>query len=399
MSGRQFLRMGSRKSSKALKGRSRTPEDLSCNKIFGVAFTVFLIWVVGMLAMGGQSKDELVTEIDVLDTLGGEPRYLGIHRSKRPVLMEKLQAKVKEMSSGSEEKEAERPAAGNAAEKKPFDITLSKKTEMHRLPKIIYGTAWKKADTARYVVQALKAGFRAIDTACQPKHYNEKGVGDGIAESGMKRSDLWLQTKFTSYNGQDPENVPYNHTQPVEIQVRESLEVSLKNLRTDYIDSLVLHSPMGSFDETMKVWRELEDFVEQGKVKQIGISNCYDLDYFVKLHGEAKVKPTALQNRFYSKTEYDKELREFCRRMGISYQSFWTLTGNPKVIKSSTITNIATRLEKTPEQVFFRFVSQIGITPLSGTKSEEHMAQDLDVMKGDWSLTQEDVDAIQKLLV
>lgn len=79
---------------------------------------------------------------------------------------------------------------------------------------------------------AIKTGFRAIDTACQPKHYNEPGVGEGIAKSGVPREQLFIQTKYTPIGGQDPNNVPYNPKDDLRTQVRTSLGVSLKNLRT-----------------------------------------------------------------------------------------------------------------------------------------------------------------------
>jgi len=142
-------------------------------------------------------------------------------------------------------------------------------------PHLIYGTAWKKDDTAKYVHQAITAGFRFIDTACQPKHYNEAGVGDGwkaaAQELGLTRNDIWLQTKFTPYSGQDPNNVPYDPEAPVADQAKTSLQVSLKNLHTDYLDSWVLHSPFDHFEDTMKVWRVMEKAVDEGKVHQVGI--------------------------------------------------------------------------------------------------------------------------------
>jgi diketogulonate reductase-like aldo/keto reductase len=141
-------------------------------------------------------------------------------------------------------------------------------------PHLVYGTAWKKDDTAKFVHQAVTAGFRFIDTACQPKHYNERGVGDGwtaaAQELGLTRDDLWIQTKFTPYSGQDPHNVPYDHNAPVADQARASLQVSLQNLRTDYLDSWVLHSPMEHFEDTMKVWRVMEEALDDGKVHQVG---------------------------------------------------------------------------------------------------------------------------------
>merc|ERR1719190_186336 len=89
-----------------------------------------------------------------------------------------------------------------------------------RLP-FLYGTAWKKEATADLVVQAVRAGFRGIDTACQPKHYREELVGTAVAQlarDGVPREHLWLQTKFTPLNGQDPKNVPYDPNAPLQTQ-------------------------------------------------------------------------------------------------------------------------------------------------------------------------------------
>lgn len=125
----------------------------------------------------------------------------------------------------------------------------------------MYGTAWKKTRTKELVEAAVRAGFRGIDTACQPKHYNEPGVGEALqslySDGFVTRSDLFLQTKFTSLNGQDPNNIPYHKEYPLREQVLESFQVSCSNLQTDYLDSLVLHSPMQSFSDTMIVWRAM----------------------------------------------------------------------------------------------------------------------------------------------
>jgi diketogulonate reductase-like aldo/keto reductase len=81
------------------------------------------------------------------------------------------------------------------------------KTHIH-IPALLYGTAWKKERTAELVAEAVHWGFRGIDTACQPKHYHEPGVGEGLrrayAEGIVTRQDMFLQTKFTSFDGQDP---------------------------------------------------------------------------------------------------------------------------------------------------------------------------------------------------
>src|SRR6202045_4606747 len=85
------------------------------------------------------------------------------------------------------------------------------------IPRIIYGTAWKKADTERLVRTAIQQGFRGIDTACQPKHYDEAGVGAAVAsclDDQLTRADLYLQTKFTALSGQDPLRIPYDSKAP-----------------------------------------------------------------------------------------------------------------------------------------------------------------------------------------
>ena len=149
-------------------------------------------------------------------------------------------------------------------------------------PTIIYGTAWKKSDTEELVKTALQEGFRAIDTACQPKHYDEAGVGAGIAASlsdTLSRADLYLQTKFTSLTGQDPKLVPYDPRVPLAGQVTQSLGASLRNLRTSYVDCLVLHSPLENAQQTLVAWRAMESLVAGGAVRQLGpIGLLYETD-------------------------------------------------------------------------------------------------------------------------
>ena len=102
------------------------------------------------------------------------------------------------------------------------------------MPMLVYGTAWKKDRTADLVVRAVRAGFRAIDTACQPKHYDEPAVGEALAalaDEGIGRAELWVQTKYTPYTGQDPARVPYDAHAPLEAQVDASVRASLSNLR------------------------------------------------------------------------------------------------------------------------------------------------------------------------
>jgi len=256
-----------------------------------------------------------------------------------------------------------------------------------RMPRLIYGTAWKKDKTAACVQRALTFGFRGIDTACQPKHYFEPGVGEGIAaylsacQETITRADLYIQTKFTSLSGQDPKQVPYDSKAPLAEQVAQSFQISLRNLRTEYLDCLVLHSPMERDEQTKTVWRAMEALVDQGGVRQIGISNCYEPAYFEQLHRWARIKPAVLQNRFYDTTGYDKELRAFCRQQQIVYQSFWTLSANPHVLACGTVKALASKYQRTAAQILFRYLTQEAIVPLTGTQSEVHLREDLSIFE------------------
>jgi len=265
-------------------------------------------------------------------------------------------------------------------------------------PKMIYGTAWKKEATTALVKQAIRAGFRSIDTACQPRHYREDLVGNAIseliAEGHIRRSELFIQTKYTPVGGQDPDTIPYDPTQPTVSQVTQSIDKSLDNLKTTYIDSVLLHSPLDSHNETMEAWKRLESYQQAGIIRYIGVSN-FDEQRFSMLYEAARVKPTFLQNRFYATTNYEFGLREYCSKRKVHFQSFWTLTGNPHILTDSTTKSIANSLHKTPAQIFLRFVLQEGIIPLTGTKT--HMEEDLEVLE--FVLSEEHMKAIRQLLV
>jgi diketogulonate reductase-like aldo/keto reductase len=268
-----------------------------------------------------------------------------------------------------------------------------------RIPKIIYGTAWKKDRTAVLVEQAITLGFRGVDTACQPKHYHEAGVGAGLAaclNSGLTRADIYLQSKFTPVNGQDPERMPYDPKASLAKQVAQSFETSLRNLRTSYLDGLVLHSPLATERQLMEVWQAMEAIFDTGGAQQLGISNCYELEQLERLYQKAHIKPAVIQNRFYAETQYDREIRGFCRQHQILYQSFWTLTANTKVLAHGTLQALTSKYERTPAQVFFRYLTQIDIIPLTGTTAEAHMREGLAIF--DFELTKNECDAVTALL-
>jgi diketogulonate reductase-like aldo/keto reductase len=266
-------------------------------------------------------------------------------------------------------------------------------------PGILYGTAWKKERTAELVERALTLGFRGIDTACQPKHYDEAGVGAAVATClarGLGRHELYLQTKFTPLRGQDPKRVPYDAAASLRVQVAQSCTRSLENLRVEHIDAWLLHSPLTPFEATLEVWRAMEAEVDAGRVRTLGISNC-GAEELSELWRAARVAPRVVQNRFYARTGYDRDVRAFCTAHGVQYQGFWTLSANPALLAHSDVRAIAARHDKTPAQVFFRYLVSIGVTPLSGTTSEAHMRDDLGIFE--LSLATAELDAITRLLV
>ncbi len=268
------------------------------------------------------------------------------------------------------------------------------------IPNMIYGTAWKKDKTSNLVYEALKEGFRGIDTAGQPKHYNEKGVGEGINKSIkdniITRNDLYIQTKFTPIDGQDKNNMPYEITDDLKIQVRKSFENSKKNLQVEYIDSYILHSPIFPGKKLIEAWLTMEEFYSLKEVGQLGISNCYDLDVLKYLYKNSDIKPAIVQNRFYAQSGYDKEIRIWCKQKGILYQSFWSLTANPEIVNSSVINQLSKKYNKTKEQIFYKFLNELEIIPLNGTTSNEHMKLDLDIK--DFYLEKSEIETISSML-
>lgn len=264
---------------------------------------------------------------------------------------------------------------------------------------IIYGTAWKKTKTAQLVSTAIRQGFRGIDTACQPKHYDEAAVGAGVAaclNGAATRAELYLQTKFTPLSGQDPLNIPYDPKAPMSEQVAQSFAASLRNLRTTYLDCLILHSPLATPKQTQEAWRAMECQVAQGGIISLGISNCYQLSELQALFLSALIKPSVVQNRFYADTRYDREIRAFCTAQGIIYQSFWTLTANPHLLAHPAITRLAAQYRRTPTQILFRYLTPSDVVPLTGTSSELHMREDLSIFE--FGLSAIECEAIHALL-
>ncbi|WFD32424.1 hypothetical protein MSPP1_003471 [Malassezia sp. CBS 17886] len=315
------------------------------------------------------------------------------------------------------------------------------------MPRILYGTAWKGTQTAELVCTALVQGFRGVDTAAQRKHYREDLVGAGLSKArrqlGLRRGDVWVQTKFTPLPGQDTQGpLPYDAAAPIADQVCASFQASLRNLHPDedgvpdvaevltafaaeqsgkgkrapaslqrvYIDSYLLHSPLTTLQGTVTAWRVMEALVDAGLVRQIGISNVYDPEIFQALFKLAKIKPGILQNRWHGSTGHDVSLLALLSpalspnlfpappepfeedTRGIVYQPFWILTGNARLLQSHAVAQISAARKLTPEQVVYAFISQgLGIRGLptcvlSGTTDERHMREAVEAVRSPpWS--------------
>lgn len=264
------------------------------------------------------------------------------------------------------------------------------------MPFFVYGTAWKEDATARLVKTAVSVGFKAIDTANQPRHYQEPLVGDALkalANEGIARDTLFLQTKFTPADGQD-HRIPYDPAADLTTQVRQSFASSLENLHTDYVDSYLLHGPysrVGLGESDWEVWHAIEDIYKSGKAGMIGISNV-NIGQLEALTAKAEIKPMVVQNRCYAVQGWDRSVREFCQANNIIYQGFSLLTANRLVLQDPGVISIARRLGKTPAQVIFRFALQVGMVPLTGTTDEQHMKEDLQIR--DFKLTADDISVI-----
>ncbi len=249
------------------------------------------------------------------------------------------------------------------------------------IPSFMYGTAWKKEATTGLVLQAVEAGFTAIDTANQLVHYDEARVGEALlqlATQGITRDKLFLQTKFTSLNGQD-HRLPYDARASITTQVQQSFASSLAHLHTNYLDSYVLHGPYsrrGLGTEDWEVWAAIESHYDAGKTKMIGVSNV-SADQLTLLCAKAKHKPMMVQNRCYAAFGWDKEVREICRAHQIIYQGFSLLTANSGIFAEPDLRVIAAKYQTGLAQIVFRFAQQVGMLPLTGTTNVQHMKEDL----------------------
>ena len=268
------------------------------------------------------------------------------------------------------------------------------------IPKVLYGTAWKEERTEGLTALALEAGFRGIDTANQRKHYFEAAVGKAlqaaIFSGRLTRGELFLQSKFTFKDGQD-QRLPYDPKAPVTTQVRQSFDSSLAHFATDYLDSFVLHGPSSRAalqPIDVEAWRAIEALASEGKARYIGVSN-FTLAQLRELLQLAKVKPRFLQNRCYARSGWDRDVRRLCAEHGVVYQGFSLLTANRRELEQASVRRLCELRGRSSAELVFSFAVALGMLPLTGTSSPEHMRQDLGALE--FSLEPAEIEMLEKI--
>jgi len=243
---------------------------------------------------------------------------------------------------------------------------------------------------------AFRAGFRAIDTANQRRHYFEEAVGDAVhavlADGEVSRADLFLQTKFT-YSWSQDMRLPYDIGASPAVQVTQSVESSLRHLRTGYIDSYLLHSPSTPgrlTDEDWQVWSTMHGLQRAGVIGLVGVSNVSlaQLRMFPQ-----ELMPAIVQNPYRLQRGGQREVLDFCQANGIAYQGFGILTANKSRLASPAVLRIAQRTGRTPAQVLIRLACQRGVVPVTGPSDPAHMREALACEE--FCLSEQDVECLE----
>ena len=253
-------------------------------------------------------------------------------------------------------------------------ITLNNGVEM---PLMGYGV-WQIAPEAceQYVSQALKAGYRSIDTA--QAYYNEEGVGEAISKSGIPRQELFLTTKVWISNAGEE-------------KAARSIDESLRKLKTDYIDLLLIHQPFGDYYGT---YRAMEKAYKAGKARAIGLSNFYDAR-FVDLAENMEVKPAVVQLETHVFSQQVK-MRELMKEYGTRLMAWSPLArGMNNLFGNETLKEIADRHGKDIAQICLKFLTDEGIIVIPQSTKPERMAGNFAL--DDFELTDDEREAIRRL--
>ena len=249
------------------------------------------------------------------------------------------------------------------------NIKLNNGVEM---PVVGYGVFQVPPQEAeRCVSDALSVGYRLIDTA--QAYFNEKGVGEAVAKSGIKREDLFLVTKmWISNNGEE--------------KAARSIDESLRNLKTDYIDLLLIHQAYG---DVFGTWRAMEKAYHDGKARAIGVSNFQQARFFDFAH-YVDIKPMVNQlqcNAMIQQREIEPTLNEF----GTKMMAWGPLGGQgvDGIVKSEVLADIGAKYGKSAAQVALRWLTQRGIVAIPKSTHKERMQQNLNIF--DFVLTNNDM--------
>lgn len=229
------------------------------------------------------------------------------------------------------------------------------------------------ADAENSVREALKMGCRLIDTA--NVYVNERAVGRGMKDSGVKREDIFLSTKLW----------------PTEYENPDAVDETLARLGVEYVDLLYIHQPAGN---RLAGYRQLEKAYKEGKAKAIGISN-FEGKFIEELQNKWEIIPQFIQVEAHPYFT-QKELRNTLDKYGIRLMSWYPLGhGDKSLMEEPVFTALGKKYGKSPAQVILRWHTQMGFAVIPGSKNIEHIRDNLDIF--DFSLTDEEMAEIAKL--
>ena len=258
--------------------------------------------------------------------------------------------------------------------------TMIKLNNGIEIPQIGAGTWTLKGDTAINNVRlALQAGFRHIDTA--QMYENEEEVGTGIVRSGIAREEIFLATKVNTVvmrNGKEA--------------VRKSIEESIKKLKTDYLDLLLIHWPVK--DCVNDTWAIMEEMVKEGKIRSLGVSN-FNRHHLEDLFENSTIRPVINQIEVHPLMSQVENV-EYNRSLGIQIEAWGPFgQGDIDITGLPTLKELAKKYGKTTSQIVLRWIVQRGLITIPRCKPN-HFAENLEILK--FSLKQEDMEAINSLL-
>lgn len=253
-------------------------------------------------------------------------------------------------------------------------VTLNNGVKMPQLGYGVYQVS--KEECERCVLDAIKVGYRHIDTA--QSYFNEEEVGNAIEKSGVLRNEIFLTTKVWI------EHYGYEQT-------KASVYESMQKLKVNYIDLVLLHQP---FADYYGAWRALEDMYADGKIRAIGISNFYP-DRMVDLASFSRIKPMVNQVETHPFNQ-QIEAQEWMKKYGVQIEA-WAPFGEGRggLFTNETIAKIAAKYNKTVAQVILRWELQRGIVVIPKSVHIERMEQNLDVF--DFELSDEDMQVMAGL--